>query len=108
METEVKEKPICVVVDIPAFNHNHLKLFPNVISVSFLVPIFLRINNLYPGKFEKNGVTALLKRNFFGGFMVKPKAGLVSTVYYLQSVDYIHFLHSIPSSTKLSKTPSYN
>lgn len=32
-KAEVEEKPVCAVVDIPAFNHAHLKLFPNVILV---------------------------------------------------------------------------
>jgi hypothetical protein len=43
----VEEKPVCAVVDISAFNHAHLKLFPNVISVQFiLLNFFLRINKL--------------------------------------------------------------
>jgi hypothetical protein len=31
--TAVEEKPVCAVVDIPASNLVHFKLFPNVISV---------------------------------------------------------------------------
>lgn len=62
----------------------------------------------HPGKFEKTWGYCPSQKNFFGGFMVKQEAGLVSILYYLRSVDYINFLHSISSSTKHSKTPCYN
>jgi hypothetical protein len=39
--TAVEENPVRAVVDIQDFNHAHLKLFPNVISVQSLSPLIV-------------------------------------------------------------------
>jgi hypothetical protein len=49
------------------------------------------------------GLRPFSKETSLVGFMVKPKAGLVSIVYYLRSLDYISFSHSIPKFNKAFK-----